>query len=99
MKTSTGENKRLLKETMTMFTAKLKVNSVKSFGRDNVEIHMTPVMGENDFTKFTPSGNLTFICCNPAVNEQIDPEKVFIVTFKSEAEVAAEQENKADSEG
>lgn len=64
-----------------MFQAKFKVSTVTDFGNNNVEVKMTPVMGDNDFTKYTPSGELKFMCCNPEVNKQIAPGKEFLITF------------------
>lgn len=64
-----------------MFKAKFKVNSVTVFEGDNVQVAMSPIMGDNDFTKYTPSGKLEFLCSNPEVNKQLTPGKVFEITF------------------
>lgn len=65
-----------------MFQAKFKVQSVQDFGNDTVQVVMNPVMGENPFTKYTPSGNITFACCNPEVNKQLAPGKTFLINFE-----------------
>lgn len=64
-----------------MFTAKFKVHSVQHYEHDQVEVIMNAVVGENDFTKYTPSGQIKFVCVNPVVNEQLVPGKVFTVEF------------------
>lgn len=64
-----------------MFQAKFKVLYVQHHENDHVQVVMNPVMGENPFSKYTPSGNITFSCNNPEVNKQLAPGKVFLITF------------------
>lgn len=64
------------------FIAKFKVQSVLLLENDTIETVMKPVIGENPFTQFTPTGEIKFVCTNPEVNVQIAPGKVFEVVFR-----------------
>jgi hypothetical protein len=65
-----------------MFKARFKVHSLTDFGNDNVEVKMTAdTNSKSDFAKYTPSGELKFMCTNPEVNKQLAPGKTFEITF------------------
>lgn len=66
-----------------MFKAKFKVHSVTDFGNDNAQVVMNAdTNSKSDYAKYTPSGNITFMCTNPEVNKQLIPGKVFEITFQ-----------------
>lgn len=67
-----------------MFQAKFKISSVEHFEHDNAKVRMQAAMGDNSFTKYTPSGSIDFLCCNPEVNKQLVPGKTFLITFEEE---------------
>lgn len=65
-----------------MFQAKFKVHSLTDFGNDNVQVVMkADTNSKSDYAKYTPSGELSFLCTNPEVNEQLTPGKAFILLF------------------
>ncbi|MFC5650411.1 hypothetical protein ACFPYJ_15010 [Paenibacillus solisilvae] len=64
-----------------MFKAKFKVHSITKVGGNYVEVKMMAAVGDNDFTEYTPTGEMRFICSNSEVNKQVKPGKVFTITF------------------
>ena len=66
-----------------MFKAKFKIHSLTNFGNDHVEVTMhADTSQKSDYAKYTPSGEIKFMCTNPEVNKQLEPGKVLTVTFE-----------------
>jgi len=64
-----------------MFKAKFKVRMIEDRGNDNIIVRLHPDLSDKTFTGFTPSGEMWFACNNPEVNKQLEPGKVFELTF------------------
>ena len=64
---------------------KFKVSSVELLGDDYEKIHLSAYCGNGPdatpedqvFTKFTPSGELTFDCRNPSLCGKFKPQQVY----------------------
>jgi hypothetical protein len=66
-----------------MFKAKFKVQSITDYGNDNIEVKLTAdTNSKSDFSKYTPSGEMKFLCNNPEVNKQLAAGKMFEITFE-----------------
>lgn len=65
--------------------AKFKVGSTTDFGNDNLEVKMTPVIGDSEenksFSKYTPSGDIRLHITNPAVLGFFEAGKQYFVEF------------------
>ncbi len=71
----------------TVMRAKLRVTSVKKTEGQQEVLELTAVVGgsdeDNNYSKFTPSANLTMVVSNPDLLGKFEPGQRFYVDFSS----------------